>query len=144
MAADNGASAVKLQTYSADTLTLPSTNPEFMIDEGLWEGKSLHELYQIASTPYEWHRPLAEHARSLGIDLFSAPFDEEAVEFLESEIKPELYKVSSFEVTHIPLLKKIANTGKPVIMSVGMASEEGIRTLRDGKSIVEQLRQPFV
>ena len=138
LAAKHGASAVKLQTYTADSLTLPSENPEFMINEGLWEGKSLHELYQIAATPFEWHRPLADLARSLGITLFSTPFDETAVDFLEAEIEPELYKVSSFEVTHTPLLKKIGLTGKPVIMSTGMANrgeiQEAVDSLRDSGS----------
>ena len=138
LAASNGASAVKLQTYTADTLTLPSSNPEFLIEEGLWKGKNLHELYRIASTPYEWHRPLADLAQSLGITLFSTPFDETAVDFLESEIDPELYKVSSFEVTHIPLLKKIGQTGKPVLMSTGMANideiQEAIDTLSNSGS----------
>lgn len=138
LAAGNGASAVKLQTYTADTLTLPSRSPEFMIKEGLWKGRSLYELYQAAATPYDWHRPLADLARSLGIALFSTPFDETAVDFLESEINPEIYKVSSFEVTHIPLLKRIGQTGKPVILSTGMASlteiEEAANTLKKNGS----------
>jgi pseudaminic acid synthase len=126
LAARNGADAVKLQTYTADSLTLPSRSPEFIVNGGLWDGNSLHELYQKAATPYEWHAPLAEIAKQNGIPLFSTPFDEAAVDFLESEINPELYKVSSFELTHIPLLERIAQTGKPVIMSTGMANETEI------------------
>jgi len=134
LAASSGADAVKLQTYSADTLTLPSDNPDFKVTDGLWKGKTLHELYSEASTPYEWHAPLAATAKSCGIPLFSTPFDEAAVDFLEAEIDPALYKVSSFELTHLPLLERIAKTKKPVAMSIGMSSEdevaEAIDTLR--------------
>ncbi len=126
LAARNGADAIKLQTYTADSITLPSTQPEFMVQEGLWKGRSLHELYQEAATPYEWHKPLAAHAATLGIQLFSTPFDEAAVDFLEEEINPPVYKISSFEVTHIPLLRRVAQTRKPVLMSVGMAEESEI------------------
>ena len=139
LAAKNGADAVKLQTYTADSLTLPSRSQEFIVNGGLWDGKSLHELYQEAATPYEWHAPLAEIAKQNGLPLFSTPFDEAAVNFLESEINPELYKVSSFELTHIPLLERIAQTGKPVIMSTGMANEteidQAVSTLRDSGSV---------
>lgn len=131
LAASNGADAVKLQTYTADTLTLPSSNPEFIVKGGLWDGRSLYELYQEAATPYQWHAPLAKVAKSCGISLFSTPFDEAAVDFLEETIAPELYKVSSFELTHLPLLKRIAETAKPVIMSTGMAALDEIESAAD-------------
>ena len=135
LAAQYGAGAIKLQTYTADSLTLPSKTPEFMVKGGLWDGQSLHELYQQAATPYEWHAPLAKIAKDHGLPLFSTPFDEAAVDFLESEIDPEIYKISSFELTHIPLLERVARTGKPVIMSTGMANEqeidEAVSALRD-------------
>ncbi len=134
LAATNGADAIKLQTYTADSLTLPSRNPEFMVTEGLWKGYSLHDLYEKAATPYDWHKPLHEFAKQLGLPLFSTPFDEAAVDFLEDAIDPEVYKVSSFEATHIPLLQRIAATGKPVIISVGMANsseiQEALQALR--------------
>lgn len=126
LAIESGADAIKIQTYTADSITLPSKSEEFILTSGLWEGRNLYELYQEASTPYEWHAPLSKYTRSLGVPLFSTPFDEDAVEFLESSINPEVYKISSFEVTHIPLLKRVAETGKPVIMSTGMAEEAEI------------------
>ncbi len=129
-----GADAIKLQTYTPDSLALPIDKPEFRVDSGPWKGQLLYDLYQKACTPYEWHRPLKELADELGISLFSTPFDEEGVDFLEDQIDPEIYKVSSFELTHIPLLKKIARTAKPVILSTGMATEseiaEAIGTLK--------------
>ena len=128
LAAQCGANAVKLQTYTADTLTLPSTREEFIVRGGLWDGRSLHDLYQQASTPWEWHAPLAQLAQSLGIHLFSTPFDETAVDYLEEQIDPELHKISSFELTHIPLLEKVASTGKPVVLSTGMATAKEIST----------------
>lgn len=131
LAAENGAQAIKLQTYTPDSITLPSKAKEFIVSTGLWQGKSLYELYQKAATPYEWHKPLAKYASSLGVPLFSTPFDEASVDFIESEIEPELYKVSSFEVTHIPLLNRIGQTRKPVIISVGMADENEIEEAID-------------
>jgi len=131
LAAENGAGAVKLQTYTADSITLPSKSEAFTVSAGLWAGSTLHELYERASTPYEWHAPLAEYAKSIGIPLFSTPFDEAAVDFLESEIKPEIYKISSFEITHIPLLERVGSTGKPVIMSTGMAEKDEIQEALD-------------
>jgi len=125
-AAQAGADAVKLQTYTADSLTLPFDSPDFIVDGELWKGRSLHELYKIAATPYEWHKPLAEKAKALGIEMFSTPFDESAVAFIEETLAPPLYKIASFEVTHLPLLKRVAETGRPVIMSAGMATEEEI------------------
>lgn len=126
LATASGAHAVKLQTYTADSITLDSDRPEFIVQGGLWDGQRLYELYQKACTPYEWHAELAAFAKSLGIPLFSTPFDEAAVTFLEESIAPELYKIASFELTHLPLLKEVAQTGKPIILSTGMATEEEI------------------
>lgn len=132
-AADNGANAVKLQTYTADTMTIPCDNEYFRIKGTLWEGKNLHALYQEAYTPWEWQPRLKALANDLGMDCFSTPFDATAVDFLEKMDVP-CHKVASFEVVDIPLLKKIAATGKPVIMSTGMASlaeiDEAVTTLR--------------
>lgn len=134
-AAKAGADAVKLQTYTPDSITLDSDRPEFMVEGGLWHGRRLHDLYAEACTPYEWHSELAAFARSHGTELFSTPFDEVAVDFLEEAIAPELYKISSFELTHLPLLKRVAQTKKPIILSTGMADEseieEAVRTLRN-------------
>lgn len=133
-AADAGADAVKLQTYTADTMTIPCDNEFFRIKGTLWEGKTLHALYQEAYTPWEWQPRLKALANDLGMDCFSTPFDATAVDFLE-EMNVPCHKVASFEVVDIPLLKKIASTGKPVIMSTGMASlaeiDEAVTTLRE-------------
>jgi pseudaminic acid synthase len=130
-----GADAVKLQTYTADTITMDAEGDWFMIKGGPWNGRRLHELYGEASTPWEWHADLFEEARTLGMMCFSTPFDPTAVEFLETLHVP-LYKVASFEVVDIPLLQRVAATRKPVIMSTGMASEveiiEALETLRNG------------
>ncbi|MCH6255879.1 pseudaminic acid synthase [Puniceicoccaceae bacterium K14] len=135
LAAKSGADAVKLQTYTADTLTLPSKNEEFMVRGGLWDGRSLYELYQEAATPYEWHEPLAKLARSLSIEILSTPFDETSVDFIEETLQPQIYKVSSFEVTHIPLLEKVGQQKKLTLLSTGMATEgeieEAIAALKD-------------
>ena len=133
-AKDSGADAVKIQTYTADTLTLPVRNGQFRAS-GPWENLYLYDLYQTSYTPWEWHEDLADYARKLGITFFSTPFDETAVDFLEKTIHPPFYKVASFEINHIPLLKRIAQTGKPVFLSTGLASvedlEEALATLRD-------------
>lgn len=135
-AAATGAQCVKLQTYTADTLTLDVRENEFVISDpkSIWKGRSLHDLYTEAHTPWEWHAPIMKRAQELGIICFSSPFDETAVDFLETLDVPA-YKIGSFECTHLPLLKKVAATGKPVILSTGMATaaeiDEAVRTLRD-------------
>ncbi len=123
-AAQSGAHALKLQTYTADTITMRGA---YTIDDknSLWAGSELYDLYQQAYTPWEWHKPIFERARAQGMDAFSSPFDESAVDFLETLNVP-LYKIASFENTHHPLLRKVAATGKPVIMSTGVASFEDI------------------
>ncbi|MCL2654211.1 MAG: pseudaminic acid synthase [Coriobacteriia bacterium] len=136
-AAAAGADAIKIQTYTADTLTLDCALPPFRIEEGLWAGRTLYELYQEAATPWEWHRELRDLAYKEGILFFSTPFDDTAVDFLE-ELEVPLYKIASFELIDIPLLKKVAATHKPVILSAGMATiaevEEAVTTLREGGS----------
>lgn len=121
-----GADAIKLQTYTADTLTIDSRLPPFLIGKGtLWEGRNLHELYREAHTPWAWQPRLKELAESLGLDCFSTPFDDTAVDFLEAMQVPA-HKIASFELVDHGLLKRVARTGKPVIMSTGMASREEI------------------
>lgn len=126
-AAKTGVDAIKLQTYTADSMTLDVRNEEFMVSAqgSLWEGDNLYDLYAKASTPYEWHKPLFDYANSLGLIAFSSPFDIAAVNFLE-ELEVPLYKIASFELTDLPLIAAVAKTGKPMIMSTGMATKTEI------------------
>jgi pseudaminic acid synthase len=135
-AAQAGAHAIKLQTYTADTITLDVRGGSFEISDpdSLWAGHNLHDLYKQAHTPWEWHGPIMERARELGLICFSSPFDETAVDFLE-DLGAPAYKIASFENNHLPLIAKAASTGKPLIISTGMASlgelDAAVRTARD-------------
>lgn len=133
-AKEAGADAVKLQTYTPDTITIDSDKPPFQIGKGtIWEGKNLYKLYGEAFTPWEWQPKLFEAAADLGLDCFSSPFDETAVSFLET-LNPPAYKIASFENVDLPLIRRIAQTGKPIIMSTGMATlaeiDEAVQTAR--------------
>lgn len=135
-AAKTGVHALKIQTYTPDTMTLDIDRGEFFISDSnsIWKGSSLYKLYQVAFTPWEWHKPIFDRCRELGIIGFSTPFDESAVEFLE-ELDVPCYKIASFENTDIPLISRVARTGKPMFISTGMATvaeiDEAVRSARE-------------
>jgi N-acetylneuraminate synthase len=135
MAKDCGADAVKMQTYTPDTITMDIKSTEFKIDGGLWDGRYLYDLYGEAYTPWSWHKPLFEYAKKIGITIFSSPFDNSAVDLLE-DLGAPAYKIASCEAIDLPLIKYVAQTGKPMIISTGMADveeiQEAIEAAREG------------
>lgn len=134
-AAKTGCHAVKLQTYTPDTITLNADGDEFTINGGLWSGRTLYDLYEEAHTPWDWHKPLFDHARKVGLTMFSSPFDTTAVDLLE-DLGAPAFKIASFEVIDHRLIRYVASTGKPMIISTGMADEdeigEAVQAARDG------------
>lgn len=140
-AAKAGAHAIKLQTYTADTMTFNLSFRDFVINDAKspWNGKRLYDLYEEAHTPWKWHKPIFDRCRELGIIAFSTPFDESAVDFLET-LEVPCYKVASFEMTDLPLIKKIASTGKPIIISTGMANISEINeAVSTAKNMVQRI-----
>ena len=134
MAQKAGVSAIKIQTYTPDTMTINCNLPDFLVKEGLWSGRTLYELYSEAYTPFEWQEELFEHAKNCGVTLFSTPFDETAVDLLESLGAPA-YRIASFEIVDLPLIKYVARKNKPIFMSTGMASKneiaDAVRVVRE-------------
>jgi len=127
LAKESGADAVKIQTYTPDTITLNCDNEYFQINNGtIWDGTTLYKLYQEAYTPWEWHKELFDYAREIGIEIFSTPFDKTAVDLLE-ELETPIYKIASFEINDIPLIEYVASKGKPMIISTGVGTEEEIK-----------------
>ncbi len=124
-AKESGASAVKIQTYTPDTMTLNSFKKDFLINEGIWKGYNLYELYKMAQTPYEWHEELFRFSKKIGLTIFSTPFDETAIDLLE-ELDTPAYKIASFEITDIPLIKYAASKHKPMLISTGMSNPKEI------------------
>lgn len=125
MAKKSGADALKMQTYTPDTLTIDCDMSDFQLTDGLWAGRSLYQLYQEAYTPWDWHKPLFDYSKKVGITIFSSPFDTTAVDLLE-DLNAPAYKIASFEAVDLPLIKYVAQTGKPMIISTGMADAEEI------------------